>query len=211
MAYLLRGFDCVFKSLLATSQNLSKNNHQSCKSRFSDQEIFSDLWTVHVGCNWQSLITHHKLLSPAHFSLPPRAWLRTLFKMRSQQHSLINLGSQAAGTGFCPSDGPVSPSAQLYWSTWWSSELFWLNSIPGKHLGSLHWLDLCRHFPFFWESFFKFWKTSIPKIENEIGFTCYNVKNALLLRILIRVIQLPPSLPLLLDFTFCFKVSKSEV
>lgn len=135
MAYLLWGFDCVFKSLLATSPNLFKNNHQSCKSRFSDQEIFSDLWTAHVGLTDKasSLITACFPSSPLSLSLC--VWLRTLFEMRLQQDSLINTGTQVARTGFGPSDWPVRPNAQLYWSTWWSSKFFQLNSIPGKHLG----------------------------------------------------------------------------
>lgn len=128
------GFWLCFQVPTCTSLNLFKNNHQSCKSRFSDQEIFSDLWTAHVGCNWQSLITHHRLFFPAHFSPSLCAWLRTLFKMRLQQDSLINTGTQVARTGFGPSDWPVSPKAQLYWSTWWSSKFFCLNPIPGKHL-----------------------------------------------------------------------------
>lgn len=128
------GFWLCFQVPTCTSLNLFKNNHQSCKSRFSDQEIFSDLWTAHVGCNWQSLITHHRLFFPAHLSPSLCAWLRTLFKMRLQQDSLINTGTQVARTGFGPSDWPVSPKAQLYWSTWWSSKFFCLNPIPGKHL-----------------------------------------------------------------------------
>ena len=62
------GFWLYFQVPTCTSLNIFKNNHQSCKSRFSDQEIFSDLWTAHVGCNQQSLITHHRLFFPAHLS-----------------------------------------------------------------------------------------------------------------------------------------------
>lgn len=160
-------FDCVFKFLLASSQNLSKNNHQAENPDFQIRKysVIYELHTLSITDKASSFITGY---SPQLTSLFPSfcTWLRNPYKMRLQQYCLINRGTQAAGTGFWP----LLPASELqclavlidvmfFWTQSCNLNCFWWNSILGKHLDSLNWLDLCRHLSIFWELFFKCWKT----------------------------------------------------
>lgn len=66
MGYLLCGFDCVFKSLLVTSQNLSKSNHQAANTDFliKKYSLIYELYMLDVADKALSLITGSSLSSP---------------------------------------------------------------------------------------------------------------------------------------------------
>lgn len=126
--------------------------------------LIYELFKLGVTDKASSFITGNS--SPACFSLPVHG-SKTPFQMRLQQHSLINLGSRADDTGpwpLRPASDPRCPAVLIdvmfFWMQSCSLNCFWWNSIPGKHLDSLYWLDLCRHLSIFWELFFKCWKTS---------------------------------------------------
>lgn len=177
MAYLLWGFDCVFKSLLATSQNLPKIITKAANPdlQIRKYSLIYELYKLGITNETSSLITGYS--PPAHLSpLAPCGQLRNPVRdeiTATQPHSPWQLGSWHWTLAPRPATEPhclaVSIDVMSSQMQSWSLKCFWWNPIPENHLESLHWWGLCRYLSIFWELFFKCGET--------LGFTQFQIQN----------------------------------